>query len=181
MSQRVNLELNTGGGKVGRATSEIYDHTATDIYGNEIDFAEYRGKVLLVVNTASRCGFTSQYAELEQLHEQYLDRGLVILAFPCNQFGQQEPGEGEEITKFCQSRYGVQFKLFAKVDVNGDMEHPLFTFLKQQAPGLLGTSSIKWNFTKFLVGRNGRVVDRYAPTVRPFEIVPDIERELITR
>src|SRR5690606_17463547 len=127
----------------------------------------YRGKVLLIVNTASKCGFTPQYEGLEKLHEEYLDRGLAILGFPCNQFGHQEPGDGAEITAFCQRNYGVSFPLFAKIDVNGADTHPLFEYLKSEAPGLLGTKAIKWNFTKFLVDKDGTVVRRYGSTDTP--------------
>lgn len=138
----------------------------------------YRGAVLLVVNTASQCGFTPQYAGLEALWRRFRDRGLVVLGFPCDQFGHQEPGDAEQITTFCSTRFGVTFPLFDKVEVNGPGAHPLYAALKQQAPGLLGTESIKWNFTKFLVGRDGAVRARYSPTTTPEAIAGDIEAAL---
>ncbi len=143
--------------------------------GEEQPLSAYEGKVALVVNTASKCGFTPQYKGLESLHQKYKDRGLVILGFPCNQFGKQEPGNAEEIGGFCERNFGVTFPLFAKVDVNGDNAHPLFAHLKQQAPGVLGTKSIKWNFTKFLVGRDGLVVKRFAPKDKPESLESAIE------
>jgi|SRR5688572_27305299 len=138
----------------------------------------YQGKVLLIVNTASQCGFTPQYAGLEALHRRYKDRGLVVLGFPCDQFGHQEPGTSEEIASFCDSRFGVSFPMHAKVEVNGAGAHPLFVRLKEKAPGLLGTQAIKWNFTKFLVDRKGNVVERYAPNTTPEALAPDIEKLL---
>jgi glutathione peroxidase len=134
--------------------------------------------VLLIVNTASKCGFTPQYDGLEKVYEKYRDQGFEVLGFPCNQFGAQEPGESDDIAQFCSKNYGVTFPMFEKVEVNGDGAHPLFKWLKTGAPGLLGTKDIKWNFTKFLVDRNGKVVDRYAPTTRPDAIAKDIEKLL---
>lgn len=150
--------------------------TAAD--GSSTDLSVYAGKVLLIVNTASKCGFTPQYAGLEALHRRYADRGFAVLGFPCNQFGAQEPGDAAEIANFCSLTYNVTFPLFAKVDVNGTDAAPLFRHLKHEAPGLLGSEGIKWNFTKFLVDRYGRVVDRYAPTTKPEDIARDIERLL---
>jgi glutathione peroxidase len=139
---------------------------------------EYKGKVLLIVNVASACGFTPQYAGLEALWRKYRERGLVVLGFPCNQFGAQEPGDDAAIGEFCSLTYDVTFPMFAKVDVNGDATHPIFAFLKAGAPGILGTEGIKWNFTKFLVGRDGKVADRYASTHKPEDMSGDIERLL---
>ena len=145
----------------------IYDFEAETIDGGRKLLADYRGKVLLVANTASRCGFTGQYAELQQLYVAYKDEGFEVLAFPCNQFLGQEPGDSAEIKSFCQLHYAVTFPLFAKVEVNGEGAHPLFAFLREAAPGILGTTAIKWNFTKFLVGRDGRVAGRHAPGASP--------------
>jgi len=153
----------------------VYDFSAVTIDGKTRKLADYKGKVLLVVNTASKCGFTPQYKGLEALYEKYRDRGFVVLGFPCNQFGQQEPGPESEIAEFCEINYGVTFPMFAKVDVNGDSAHPLFKFLTKAKPGLLGSEAIKWNFTKFLVDRQGNVVKRYAPTTEPKDIAADIE------
>ena len=153
----------------------LYDCKATDITGSEISLGDYAGKVLLIVNTASKCGFTPQYEGLEKLHEKYKDKGLAVLGFPCNQFGAQEPGNETEIQQFCQTSYDVKFPMFAKVDVNGANTHPVYRVLKSAAKGLLGTERIKWNFTKFLVDRNGKVVDRYAPTTKPENIAEVIE------
>jgi glutathione peroxidase len=155
--------------------ASVYDFTATGIDGSEVPLADYRGKVLLIVNTASKCGFTPQYEGLEKLHEDYAGRGLAVLGFPCNQFGGQEPGDAEEIRNFCSLTYDVRFPLFAKIEVNGDNAHPLYRFLKKERKGLLASESIKWNFTKFLVDREGRVVDRFAPTAKPEAIRPAIE------
>ncbi|MCE3602576.1 glutathione peroxidase [Massilia sp. P8910] len=135
----------------------------------------YKGQVVLVVNTASECGFTKQYKGLEVVYQQFHDKGVAVLGFPCNQFGGQEPGSESEIGAFCEKNYGVTFPLFAKIDVNGDNAHPLFQHLKKAAPGLLGTERIKWNFTKFLIGKDGKVYKRYAPATRPEELVADIE------
>jgi glutathione peroxidase len=153
----------------------IFDYTATGLSGAPVDLAQYKGKVLLIVNTASACGFTPQYKGLEQLYQQFRDRGVVVLGFPCNQFGAQEPGDEAAIGAFCEKNYGVTFPLFAKVNVNGDAAHPLFKQLKKDAPGLLGTEAIKWNFTKFLVGKDGAVFKRYAPATKPKELAGDID------
>ncbi|SDU98910.1 glutathione peroxidase [Pseudomonas mucidolens] len=147
----------------------------TTIKGEEKTLADFAGKAILVVNTASKCGFTPQYNGLEQLWQQYKDRGLVVLGFPCNQFGKQEPGNEGAISEFCELNFGVSFPLFKKIDVNGDAAHPLFVQLKQRAPGVLGSKSIKWNFTKFLIGRDGQVVKRFAPTTKPRELTQEIE------
>jgi glutathione peroxidase len=156
----------------------VYDFQATSLDGKPIDLAQYRGKALLIVNTASKCGFTPQYQGLEAVYRELHGRGLEVLGFPCNQFGSQEPGSEEEIGAFCEKNYGVSFPMFAKVDVNGDTAHPLFKHLKAEAPGVLGTEGIKWNFTKFLIGRDGKVVKRYAPQTKPEEIAGDIEQVL---
>ncbi|HQY28677.1 MAG TPA: glutathione peroxidase [Burkholderiaceae bacterium] len=155
-----------------------YDFDAPSIAGRKVALSKYRGKVLLVVNTASQCGLTPQYAGLEELYRKYHDRGLEILGFPCNQFGAQEPGSEGEIAKFCETQFGLSFPMFAKVDVNGDAAHPLFKWLRAEAPGLLGSEAIKWNFTKFLVDREGRVVERFAPTTAPADLAPAIEKLL---
>jgi len=153
----------------------ITDFTVKAADGSDASLEAYRGKVLLIVNTASKCGFTPQYAGLEALHRDYGDRGFEVLGFPCNQFGAQEPGDAAEIANFCSTTYDVTFPVFAKVDVNGPDAAPLFDALKSGAPGLLGSKGIKWNFTKFLVDREGRVVDRYAPTTKPEDLRGDIE------
>ena len=158
-----------------------YETPLETLGGEATTLARYAGKVLLIVNTASQCGFTPQYAGLEALYRRFKDLGLVVLGFPCDQFGHQEPGTGAEIASFCESQYGVTFPMHAKLEVNGDGAHPLFVRLKQAAPGLLGTKAIKWNFTKFLVDREGNVVERYAPNVAPEKIAPDIERLLCAR
>ena len=158
--------------------SAIYDFTARAIDGTEVPLADYRGKVLLIVNTASKCGFTGQYEGLEMLHETLSDQGLVVLGFPCNQFGAQEPGDEAQIAEFCKLSYDVKFPMFAKIDVNGPNAHPLYTWLKGNAKGILGTEGIKWNFTKFLIDRTGKVFSRYAPTTKPEAIRGEIE-ELI--
>jgi len=154
---------------------DVFDFNAISLDGQAVDMERYRGKVLLFVNTASACGFTPQYAGLEELQRHYGDRGLMVLGFPCNQFGHQEPGTEAEIGAFCEKNYGVTFPMFAKIDVNGDDAHPLFRFLKGEAPGVLGTESIKWNFTKFLVNKDGAVFKRYAPQTTPEEMSRDIE------
>lgn len=148
---------------------KIYDYVVKDAEGKEVSLKDYEGKVLLIVNTATGCGFTPQYEGLQDLYEKYQAQGFEILDFPCNQFGNQAPGTEEEIEDFCQSRYGVTFKMFKKIEVNGENEEPLFTYLKSQKSGLMG-SKIKWNFTKFLVDRNGNVVERFAPTTEPEKI-----------
>ena len=148
--------------------------SAERLQGTNQPFADYAGKILLIVNTASKCGFTPQYTGLESLYQRFRDRGLLVLGFPCNQFGAQEPGDASEIASFCQTNYGVSFPMFAKVDVNGSNEHPLFAYLKNAKSGLLGPS-IKWNFTKFLVDRSGKVVARHAPTAKPEGLKKEIE------
>lgn len=156
----------------------VHDFTVAMPGGTEQDLSAYKGNVILVVNTASKCGFTPQYKGLEALHRKYADKGLVVLGFPCNQFGAQEPGDEEEIKTFCSLNYDVSFPLAKKVDVNGDNADPLWTHLKQQQAGLLGSRGIKWNFTKFLIDKDGKVVGRYAPTVAPEALEKDIERLL---
>ena len=156
----------------------ITDFQVRGADGTPIDLSAYAGKVLLIVNTASKCGFTPQYAGLEKLHRAYADRGFEVLGFPCNQFGAQEPGDAAEIAQFCTVNYDVTFPVFAKVDVNGSGADPLFKQLREEAPGLLGSTGIKWNFTKFLVDRAGRTVTRYAPTVKPEDLSADIEKLL---
>jgi glutathione peroxidase len=155
--------------------TSVYDYEAKSLEGKPVRLADYAGKVLLVVNTASECGFTPQFEGLEKLYEQYRERGLVVLGFPCNQFGEQEPGSAEEIGAFCQKNYGVSFPMFEKIDVNGDAAHPLYRWLKQSARGVLGSERIKWNFTKFLVDRSGQVKARYAPVTKPEQLAKDIE------
>jgi glutathione peroxidase len=158
--------------------TELYDIEVAGIDGKPQKLADYAGKVLLVVNVASKCGFTPQYAGLEKLYRKYADRGLVVLGFPCNQFGGQEPGTEKEIAQFCSRDYGVSFPMFAKVEVNGDNAHPLFGLLKREAPGLLGSQAIKWNFTKFLVDRHGGVKKRFAPADTPESIEAQIDAAL---
>ena len=153
----------------------LYDIKAKTIDGGERDLSEYRGKVLLIVNVASKCGFTPQYEGLETLYRAYKDKGLEILGFPCNQFGGQEPGDETAIAQFCSTSYGVDFPMFAKVEVNGANAHPLFVFLKKSAPGILGSEAVKWNFTKFLVDRQGRVARRFAPADTPRSLAAEIE------
>jgi glutathione peroxidase len=155
----------------------FYDYKAKNIYGEEVSMEKYKGKVVLVVNTASKCGFTPQFEGLEQLYREYKDKGLEVLGFPCNQFANQEPGTNEEVHQFCQLNYGVTFTMFEKIDVNGENAHPLYKFLTSQAKGIL-SSKIKWNFTKFLIDAEGNVVKRYAPTVLPSQITGDIEKLL---
>jgi glutathione peroxidase len=155
-----------------------YDFDATTLDGKPATLKDYIGRVALIVNTASKCGFTPQYAGLEKMYEQYKDRGFVVLGFPCNQFGSQEPGSESEIGAFCQKNYGVSFPMFAKIDVNGPKTHPLYQYLKNEAPGVLGSTGIKWNFTKFLIDRNGTVRARYAPTTKPEELGKEIEEVL---
>ena len=151
-----------------------YDFSAKTLDGQDQPLAEYKGKAMLVVNTASKCGFTPQYTGLEKLWEAYKDQGLVVLGFPCDQFGHQEPGDADEIRNFCSLNYDVSFPLYEKVEVNGGAAHPLWKWLKKEKPGLLGMESIKWNFTKFLIDKNGRVVKRYAPTDTPEKIEKDL-------
>lgn len=153
---------------------DIYQYSATTLDGEEKSLADFKGKVLLIVNTASKCGFTPQYKGLESLYERYRDKGVEVLGFPCNQFGKQEPGAAEEIGAFCEKNYGVSFTMFDKIDVNGEDAHPLYRFLVRQAPGVLGSKRIKWNFTKFLVDQNGQVIKRYAPTDKPDAIARDL-------
>ena len=155
--------------------ASIYDYKVRDIEGQELALATLRGKLLLIVNTASQCGYTPQYKGLEKLYQQYKEQGLLVLGFPCNQFGKQEPGGAEEIQQFCERNFGVSFPLCAKVEVNGPNADPLFTYLKNEARGILGTCKIKWNFTKFLVGRDGQVVKRFAPRDKPESIAKFIE------
>jgi glutathione peroxidase len=153
----------------------IYKYAAKDLKGNEILLSDYNDYVVLIVNTASKCGYTPQYEELEALYQEYRDQKFVVLGFPCNQFGNQEPGSEEDISEFCQLNYGVSFPMFAKVDVNGDEADPLFAYLKENAKGLLGSKAVKWNFTKFLVNRNGEVVDRVASATPPSKMKNEIE------
>ena len=156
----------------------IYDFTVTNLHGKKVRLDAYKGKVLLIVNTASKCGFTPQYKGLEALYEQFGKRGFAVLGFPSNQFGEQEPGPESEIAEFCEMNFGVTFPLFAKIDVNGEAAHPLYKFMTKAKPGLLGSEAIKWNFTKFLVGKDGQVIERYAPTTEPKDIAADIEKLL---
>jgi glutathione peroxidase len=156
----------------------VYDFEALDIAGQPVALAQFKGRPLLIVNTASACGFTPQFVGLEELHQAYGGKGLVVLGFPCNQFGRQDPGSNEEIGAFCQKNYGVSFKMMGKIDVNGADAHPLYQWLVREAPGILGTQAIKWNFTKFLVGKDGQVRKRYAPTDTPKSLAGDIEAAL---
>lgn len=153
----------------------VFDFAATRLDGTPMPLDGFRGKVLLLVNTASKCGFTPQYAGLQALHDRFAQRGFSVIAFPCNQFGAQEPGDANEIGTFCTQNYGVGFPISAKIDVNGSAADPLFAYLSAAAPGVLGTEAIKWNFTKFLVNRDGNVVDRFAPTTKPEDLVEQIE------
>jgi glutathione peroxidase len=156
----------------------VYDFSVTTIEGQDLSLANYRGKVLLIVNVASQCGFTPQYAGLETLYRTYGDQGLEVLGFPCDQFGHQEPGSNDDIRSFCKTNYDITFPMFAKIDVNGDEAHPLYRWLKSAKPGLLGTEAIKWNFTKFLVDRAGNPISRYAPTDKPESLADDIKAAL---
>lgn len=156
----------------------IYDFKVKQNNGEEISLEKFKGKVLLIVNTASACGFTPQYAGLQELYDKYKDKGLEVLAFPCNQFGAQESGSDEEIKKFCDLKFNIKFPLFSKIEVNGDGAHPLFNYLKDQQPGLMGTKAIKWNFTKFLVDKEGKVIERFAPKTKPADIAPAIDKLL---
>ena len=160
------------------ADHSVFDYSAQRLDGGEQSLEAYRGRVLLIVNTASKCGFTPQYAGLEELYRAHRARGFEVLGFPCNQFGAQEPGGADEIASFCELNYGVKFPLFAKVDVNGDKAAPVYQYLKAAKPGLLGIEAIKWNFTKFLIGRDGAVLARYAPKDTPESIAPDVEKAL---
>ncbi len=156
----------------------VYDFEARQINGKPVALSQFKGQVILIVNTASACGFTPQFAGLEELHESYGKKGLVVLGFPCNQFGAQDAGSNAEIAEFCQLNYGVSFPMMAKIDVNGPQAHPLYQWLTKEAPGLLGSKAIKWNFTKFLIGKDGGVLKRYAPTDRPAGMARDIEAAL---
>ena len=156
----------------------VYDFEARQINGQDIALSAFKGKVMLIVNTASQCGFTPQFGGLEELHKTYAGQGLTVLGFPCNQFGAQDPGQDSEIASFCQVNYGVSFPMMSKVDVNGPAAHPLYQWLSAEAPGLLGSKAIKWNFTKFLVGKDGKVIKRYAPLDKPAALVKDIEAAL---
>ena len=158
--------------------TNVYDFKAEKLEGGEQSLSEYEGKVLLIVNTASKCGFTPQFDGLEKVFEKYKDQGLVVLGFPCNQFASQDPASNSEIGEFCQRNYGVSFPMFAKIDVNGSNAHPLYKYLTKEAKGVLGTEAVKWNFTKFLVGRDGNVIDRYATATKPEAMTKDIEKAL---
>ncbi|AIY39992.1 Glutathione peroxidase family protein [Collimonas arenae] len=159
-------------------SKQIYDFTVNQLDGKPSSLDAYRGKVLLIVNTASNCGFTPQYKGLEEIYQKYHAQGFEVLGFPCNQFGAQEPGTADEIGAFCEKNYGVTFPLFEKIDVNGDHAAPLYQYLKSAAPGLLGSEGIKWNFTKFLVNKDGAIVDRFAPQTKPESLAADIEKLL---
>ncbi|PFN28476.1 glutathione peroxidase [Bacillus cereus] len=156
----------------------VHDFSAKTITGEEVSLKDYEGKVLLIVNVASKCGFTPQYKGLQEVYDKYKEQGLEILGFPCNQFGGQEPGTEADITSFCELNYGVNFPMFAKIDVKGDKAHPLYTYMTEQAPGLLGMKAVKWNFTKFLIGRDGKVVGRFAPQTKPVDLEVEIEKVL---
>jgi glutathione peroxidase len=162
----------------GENKMSIYDIEVTSIDKQNITLEKYKGKVMLIVNVASQCGYTGQYAGLQKLHEKYSDKGVSILGFPCNQFLSQEPGTEEEIKNFCMTNFGVTFDMFAKINVNGENTHPLYIYLKENASGFLGSEMIKWNFTKFLIDRNGKVIERYAPSTTPEQIEKDIEKLL---
>lgn len=158
--------------------ASVYEFSGKTITGADKSLADFKGQVLFIVNTASKCGFTPQFKGLEALYEKYKDKGLMVLGFPCNQFLSQDPGTNSEISEFCELNYGVTFPMFAKIDVNGDAADPLFKYLTSAAPGLLGSKAVKWNFTKFLVDRNGNVIKRYAPATKPEDIAGDIEKLL---
>jgi glutathione peroxidase len=158
--------------------TSIYDFEARQIDGKTVPLKKFKGKAMLIVNTASACGFTPQFGGLEELHKTYGNQGLVVLGFPCNQFGAQDPGSNEEIAEFCQLNFGVSFPMMAKIDVNGTDADPLFQWLTKEAPGLLGSTAIKWNFTKFLIGKDGQVIKRYAPNDEPKKLAKDIEKAL---
>lgn len=159
-------------------STSLYDFSAQDIHGKPIDFSVYTNKVVLIVNTASACGFTPQYAELETLYQRHQDQGFVILGFPCNQFGAQESGNNSEIAAFCETRFNITFPMFGKIDVNGENAHPLFQWLTHNAKGILGSEKIKWNFTKFLINRQGQVIKRFAPLTSPNKLISAIEQSL---
>jgi glutathione peroxidase len=161
-----------------RNMSAIYDYSVRNIKGEEVSLSAYKGKLLLIVNTASKCGFTPQFTGLEELYKDYADKGLEILGFPCNQFLKQDPGSDSEISEFCSLTYGVTFPMFSKVEVNGDNTHPLYQYLKSEAKGLMGSEKIKWNFTKFLVAQDGSVLKRYAPNTEPKDLIEDIKAAL---
>ena len=163
---------------MSKSSHSAYDFQARQIDGKDISMAEFRGKVMLIVNTASQCGFTPQFGGLEALHKSYAGQGLAVLGFPCNQFGAQDPGSNGEISDFCQLNYGVSFPMMSKIDVNGPAAHPLYKWLSSEAPGLLGSKAIKWNFTKFLIGKDGKVIKRYAPTDKPENMAKDIDAAL---
>ncbi|PFC89422.1 glutathione peroxidase [Bacillus anthracis] len=156
----------------------VYDFSTKTITGEDKSLKDYEGKALLIVNVASKCGFTPQYKGLQEVYDKYKDKGLEILGFPCNQFGGQEPGTEADITSFCELNYGVNFPMFAKIDVKGDKAHPLYTYMTEQAPGLLGMKAVKWNFTKFLIGKDGKVVGRFAPQTKPMDLEVEIEKVL---
>jgi len=156
-------------------TADIYEFEVQTITGDKVQLGSYENQVMLIVNTASKCGFTPQYEGLETLYKKYQDQGFAVLGFPCNQFGGQEPGSESDIAEFCQLNYGVSFPMFAKIDVNGNDADPLFKYLKKSQKGILGSEKIKWNFTKFLVNRDGKVIARFAPTVKPQDLTKDIE------
>ena len=158
--------------------SDFYALKATSLQGQEIEMSSYKGKTVLIVNTASKCGFTYQYEGLQQLYNKYKDQGLVVLGFPCNQFGQQEKGNSDEISEFCQLNYGVDFQMFEKVDVNGENEHPIYSYLKQQKSGFLGSKNIKWNFTKFLINKQGQVIKRFGSTTKPEKLESTLSKLL---
>ena len=158
--------------------SELYNISVKDIDMNSVDLRTYEGKTLLIVNVASKCGFTPQYKDLQNLYEKYQDQGLEVLGFPCNQFGAQEPGTNEEVKSFCDLKYNVSFRMFDKIDVNGSNASPLFKYLKQESPGIMGTEAVKWNFTKFLVNSDGKVVKRFAPKDGESEIEPELQKIL---
>ena len=160
------------------SSQTIYDFDAKSISGKDAPLSQFKGQVMLIVNTASKCGFTPQFGGLEALHKSYGAKGLVVLGFPCNQFGSQDPGADGEIAEFCQVNYGVSFPMMGKIDVNGTAAHPLYKWLCAQAPGLLGSKAIKWNFTKFLIGKDGQVIKRYAPTDKPAGLARDVELAL---
>jgi glutathione peroxidase len=160
------------------ANKTVYDFQAKDITGKDVALDAFQGKVMLIVNTASKCGFTPQFAGLEELYKQYAGKGLAVLGFPSNQFLSQDPGSDDQIAEFCQVNYGVSFPMMSKIDVNGPAAHPLYQWLSAEAPGLLGSKAIKWNFTKFLVGKDGKVIRRYAPSDKPADLGKDIEAAL---